>query len=177
MALTPRKRAFVDARRKGASNRDAAIAAGYSEKTASAAGSRLAKDKDVMGELHKLGALGLMPPDVNKVLKPDVKAPGPEGSPQEDQQPADQGEPSAAEPAGFDLAKVLMHSDPKQFLLAVMNDQGQEAKLRVDAAKALMPFVHQRKGEGGKKDQAKEKAAEVARGKFGTRGPPLKAVK
>ncbi|WP_176506371.1 terminase small subunit [Pseudomonas urethralis] len=177
MALTPRKRAFVDARRKGASNRDAAIAAGYSEKTASAAGSRLAKDKGVMGELHKLGALGLMPPDVNKLLKPDVKAPADQEPASASGQPADQEQSAPPGPAGFDLAKVLMHSDPKQFLLAVMNDQGQEAKLRVDAAKALMPFIHQRKGEGGKKEQAKDKAAEVAKGKFGTRGPPLKAVK
>src|SRR5690606_12974202 len=51
MALTPKKRRFIDAIRGGASNRDAAIAAGCPEKSASAAGSRLAKDPDVVNEL------------------------------------------------------------------------------------------------------------------------------
>ena len=74
MALTSRKRAFIAALREGASNRDAAVAAGYSERTASAAGSRLVKDKDVAAELMKLRALGLMPPDVKGDVKPDVKA-------------------------------------------------------------------------------------------------------
>ncbi len=182
MALTPKKRAFIEALREGASNRDAAIAAGCPEKTASAAGSRLAKDPDVIAELHKLEALGLLPPVV-KSVKADVKAP-PAKPPKPakepapvDPDPADAAEPSEAEPAGFDLAQVLLHRDPKDFLLSVMNDMGTEPKLRVDAAKALMPFVHQRKGEGGKKEQAKEKAAEVGAGKFGTRRGPLKAVK
>lgn len=173
MALTPRKRAFVDALRGGASNRDAAIAAGYSEKTASSAGSRLAKDRDVADELHKLRALGLMAKDVKADVKGDVKA-GAEASglAGDDQAIADE-----LEPAGFDLARALSHKDPKDFLLAVMNDMGAEAKLRMDAAKALMPFVHPRKGESGKKEQAKDKAAEAATGKFGARRGPLRAVK
>lgn len=164
MALTPKKRAFVDAVRGGASNRDAAIAAGCPEKTASAAGSRLAKDKDVVAELHKLNAL--FP------VNDDVKAVNAETPPVQ----PDSAEPDDG-PAGFDLGRALTHRDPKDFLLAVMNDLGSEAKLRVDAAKALMPFVHQRRGEGGKKEQAKQKAAEVANGKFGTRRGPLQSVK
>lgn len=164
MALTPKKRAFVDAVRGGASNRDAAIAAGCPEKTASAAGSRLAKDKDVVAELHKLNALF----PVNGDVKP-VKAEPPPVQP-------DSAEPEDG-PAGFDLGRALIHRDPKDFLLAVMNDLESEAKLRVDAAKALMPFVHQRKGEGGKKEQAKEKASQAATGVFGPRKPPtLKSV-
>lgn len=184
MALTPKKRAFIDAVRGGASNKDAAIAAGYSAKTASAAGSRLAADVDVKLELHKLNALA----PKGSVVKADVKA-----SPKQERRPrAPKAEPAPADapeqvadddlgdepgPAGFDLAKALTHADPKDFLLAVMNDMGTEPKLRVDAAKALMPFVHQRRGEGGKKEQAKDKAKEAAAGKFGTRQPPqLKAV-
>lgn len=57
-----------------------------------------------------------------------------------------------------DLHDALMHRDPKAFLLAVMNDPGSDAKLRVDAAKALMPYMHQKLGEGGKKEQAVERA-------------------
>ncbi len=181
MALTSRKRAFIAALREGASNRDAAVAAGYSEKTASAAGSRLVKDKDVAAELAKLRALGLMPPDVKADVKAHVKtrhAPEPsaksEGAPEPD---AENGERAEPEPAGFDLMQALLHRDPKDFLLSVMNDLESEPKLRVDAAKALMPFVHPRKGESGKKDQAQAKAEQASTGKFGARRGPLRAVK
>ena len=156
MALTPKKRAFIDALRGGASNRNAAIAAGCPEKTASAAGSRLAKDPDVVAELFKLNALN--------PVKPGVKAPAPPAIPVSPEADAD--------PAGFDLAAALTHRDPKDFLLAVMNDLGTEPKLRVDAAKALMPFVHPRKGESGKKDLAKEAAEKVGTSRFGVRQPP-----
>ncbi|KPY29777.1 MULTISPECIES: terminase small subunit [Pseudomonas syringae group] len=160
MALTPKQRAFVDAVRGGASNKNAAIAAGYAADSASAAGSRLAKHPNVMA------ALGAKP--VNK----NVKAPTSDPAPGE--AAAESGE---MKEAGFDLAKAMRHADPKDFLLAVMNDFQTEAKLRVDAAKALMPFVHQRRGEGGKKEQAKEKAAGAANGKFGVRKGPLSVVK
>ncbi|XBG32168.1 terminase small subunit [Pseudomonas sp. 13.2] len=53
MALTDKKRRFVDALLSGASNRESAIAAGYSEKTASQAGSKLAKDPDVLAEVGR----------------------------------------------------------------------------------------------------------------------------
>jgi len=162
MALTPKKRAFVDAVRGGASKRDAAIAAGCPEKTASAAGTRLGKDPDVLAELHKLNALF----PVNGAVKPVNAEP-----------PPDELDPAGPEdgPAGFDLGRALTHRDPKDFLLAVMNDLRSEAKLRVDAAKALMPFVHQRKGEGGKKEE-RQKAAEQAASKFGRQAPPKLVV-
>ncbi len=73
MALTSKKRAFIVAVREGASNKDAAIAAGCSPKTASSAGSRLAKDPDVIRELHKLNALFPISDDVKADVKTDVK--------------------------------------------------------------------------------------------------------
>jgi len=164
MALTPKKRAFIAAVREGASNKDAAIAAGCPEKTASAAGSRLAKDPDVIAELHKLNALHPVKAPVKT-----VKGSGASAAPE--QVPADEPDPS------FDLSKALRFSDPKDFLLATMNDFEAEAKLRVDAAKALMPFIHPRKGESGKKEVAKDKAAGAAQGKFGVRRGPLAVVK
>lgn len=155
MALTPKKRDFIAAVRGGASNRNAAIAAGCPEKTASAAGSRLAKDPDVIAELHRLNALH----PVKGAVKGETDGAGLAEAVGE------------VEPAGFDLGAALMHRDPKSFLLAVMNDLGTEPKLRVDAAKALMPFVHQRKSEGGKKEE-RQKAAEQAASKFGRQAPP-----
>ena len=67
MALTGKKKAFADAVLAGKSNKDAAVAAGYSEKTASAAGSRLVKDPDVKAYLDKHRQApkesGSLPPD------------------------------------------------------------------------------------------------------------------
>ena len=165
MALTPKKRAFVDALRGGASNKDAAIAAGYAASSASAAGSRLAKDPYVMAAMAGT--------TFNKKTKKIVKPPTAQKSADEATQT---NEPD--DTPSFDLSKALSYSDPKAFLLAAMNDHEAEAKLRVDAAKALMPFMHQRKGETGKKTE-RENAAKVAgAGRFGSSPPPpLKAVK
>ncbi|EGH27700.1 hypothetical protein PSYJA_01154 [Pseudomonas syringae pv. japonica str. M301072] len=110
-----------------------------------------------------MAALGTV--SVNKKVKGSTPAPTSDEATDQPQE------------AGFDLAKAMRHSDPKDFLLAVMNDFETEPKLRVDAAKALMPFVHPRKGESGKKETAKDKAAGAAQGKFGVRKGPLSVVK
>ncbi|SEJ49769.1 Phage terminase, small subunit [Pseudomonas sp. NFR16] len=172
MALTSKKRLFIDALRRGASNKDAAIAAGYSEKSASAAGSRMAKDPDVVAELHKLNALHPVKP----VVKGSVKAPKAEPTPEQDHETA--AEPDEDYVSGsFDLSKALHYSDPKAYLLAAMNDPETDPKLRIDAAKALMPFVHQRKGETGKKEAKVDAAKTAATGRYGTGKPPLKVVR
>ncbi|TDS82622.1 terminase small subunit [Comamonas sp. JUb58] len=139
MALTGKKRLFANAVLAGKSNKEAAIAAGYSPATASAAGSRLVKDAEVAEHLQK-----------HKKAKETGEAP-----------PADR--PS------FDLSQAMAHKDPRAFLLAAMNDVELEPKLRIDAAKALMPFEFAKMGETGKKD-AKQAAAEKAgTGRFGLR--------
>nr|WP_244206542.1 terminase small subunit [Caballeronia pedi] len=78
---------------------------------------------------------------------------------------------SAARAAGFDLNAMTRFSDPKAFLLAAMNDGRTEPRLRVTAAQVLMPFMHQKLGEGGKKD-AKTQAAEKAASKFASLAAP-----
>lgn len=65
----------------------------------------------------------------------------------------------------------LVFDDPEKFLRAVMNDSATDAKLRVDAAKALMPYIHERKGEGGKK-AAKDAAAKQVASRFSASAPP-----
>jgi phage terminase small subunit len=74
-------------------------------------------------------------------------------------------------PESGDIAELLKHKDPKVFLLAVMNDAGSDARLRIDAAKALMPFMYAKLGEGGKKEQQAEAAKKVA-SKFASAAPP-----
>ncbi|SDV49809.1 terminase small subunit [Chitinasiproducens palmae] len=152
MALTAKKRLFAAAVLAGKSNRDAAIAAGYSPATASAAGSRLVKDKDVVAWLteHR--------------KKPAARVKSKPGAAAEEAQ-------AVALPAGFDLDAILTFSDSKAFLIAAMNDARAEQKLRIDAAKALLPFQHAKKGEVGKKDQRNEDAKKVA-SRFAPAAPP-----
>lgn len=71
--------------------------------------------------------------------------------------------PKPKEPTILQLAST--YDDPEKFLRAVMNDSGSDARLRVDAAKALMPFIHARKGESGKKEQKQAEASKAA-GRF-----------
>lgn len=73
------------------------------------------------------------------------------------------------------LTAALTHKDPLTFLLAVMNDGQSDARLRIDAAKAALPFVHQKLGEGGKKEEAANKAKKAA-SKFTATAAPLKLV-
>ncbi|GGY38274.1 terminase small subunit [Pseudoduganella albidiflava] len=106
MALTGKKRAFADAVLAGLSNKDAAIAAGYSAATASAAGSRLVKDADVAGYLAERKK------EVRKRAAGKPAAPPPK-------------EPARA---AFDLASLVHFSDPKAFLKAAMNERAAEIK-------------------------------------------------
>ena len=148
--LTAKQRLFTDAVESGKSNKDAAIAAGYSAKTAMQAGSRLARDPAIAAHLAglKLGATA------KKVDAPVQQQAAP----------------------AFSISAAMMHSDPKHFLMAAMNDGELDDKLRIDAAKALMPFVHSKLGEGGKKDQRQDAAKKAAGGKFAASAPPKLVV-
>jgi phage terminase small subunit len=147
MALTGKKRLFAEALLAGKSNKEAALAAGYSAASASAAGSRLAKDKDVLAHQQRKAVAANKPKEVA---------------------PASASEPVAS-PGSFDLSQALAHRDPRAFLLAAMNDVELEPKLRIDAAKALMPFEFAKKGEGGKKEQQADAAKQAGTGRFGLR--------
>ena len=142
MVLTGKKRLFADAVLAGKSNKDAAIAAGYSAHTASAAGSRLVKDPKVALYLIEQRQLK------EKAVQPAVA------------------------PVPLVMSAATGHyKDPKEFLLDAMNMLEFEPKHRLDAAKALMPFMHQKLGEGGKKEQAQANAEKVA-SRFGAQAPP-----
>nr|WP_288355645.1 terminase small subunit [uncultured Pseudomonas sp.] len=151
MALTEKKRRFADALLSGASNKKAAIDAGYSEKTAPQAGSKLAKDPDIVAYVARRKQFD--------EARAEVK--------------------SETEKVNSDRAAETEASgkDPIAFLERMMANELEDPKLRIDAAKALLPYKHAKKGELGKKEQAKEKAGQAAGGKFGPRQPPqLKAV-
>lgn len=153
MALTDKKRQYVAARLSGLLGAKAAIAAGYSEKGAAQAAARLNKDPDVIAALQRAERVNN---DVNNAASPSGAA--------------DQ------EMAGIGLAALGLTSDPKRVLVALMNDANEEPKLRLEAAKALMPFVHARVAEQGKKEAKNEAARKVAN-RFAPSAPPLRMVK
>ncbi|MDD1150394.1 terminase small subunit [Pseudomonas sp. TNT2022 ID357] len=147
MALTDKKRRFADALLSGASNRAAAIEAGYSEKTASQAGSKLAKDPDVLAHMERKKAV--------EKAKDEARVEG----------------------KSFNLQDLSrMFSDPLQFLKAVMNDGGEDMKLRVEAAKTMMPYVHGKIADQGKKESKKAAANSASKGRFGPSPPPKLVV-
>lgn len=79
--------------------------------------------------------------------------------------------PKAPEPVATTAA------DPKAFLLALMQDVTADQRVRMDAAKSLMPFCHSKIGEGGKKDERQKAAHAAAAGKYAASTPPkLKLV-
>jgi len=67
---------------------------------------------------------------------------------------------------------VEPQKDPEKFLLAVMNSQRADARARIDAARALMPYRHAKRGELGKKDQRQAAAARAGKGRFAQAAPP-----
>lgn len=74
------------------------------------------------------------------------------------------------EPAYLNLS--LNYDEPAKFLKAVMNDSGTEAKLRIDAAKALLSAEVRRAENGGKKAEKTAAARNAGAGKFAAAAPP-----
>lgn len=156
MALTIKKRRFVESKASGASNREAAEAAGYAAASASAAGSRLAKDPDVVSALVQLKA------------SQNVK-----GSP-----PSMTSGNEAPEADAEDLADLPHTDDPLVWLLALMNEPTAKIFDRRNAAQSALPYFHGKKSGMGKKEQKLADAEKVGNNsRFGLRERHLKAVR
>ena len=146
--LTGQKKKFADALMKGSNQRQAAIQAGYSEKTAKVKGSQLAKDKDVIGYMER------------------VRAVNPADSLSEPVRQADL--PPVETPPQFD--------DPIAVMKRIMSDNLLvDPKLSLEAAAKLAPYVCQKMGDTGKKE-AKDAAAKKAASKFSGMAPPKLVV-
>lgn len=70
------------------------------------------------------------------------------------------------------LTLSMVYDEPEKFLKAVMNDNGTEAKLRIDAAKALLSAQVRRAENGGKKEAKAAAAKTAGAGKFASAAPP-----
>lgn len=148
MALTEKMKKFARAIVDGATNKEAAISAGYEEKTASQQGSKLRNNSEIIVYIEKLKAEKegrTLTPE-----KPKVK-------------PANSGEYD--NPLNDDnYAK----DDPLQFLIDVMNNSD-DMFLRFNAAKAALPYVHGKVADKGKKETKEDAAKQATKtGRLGT---------
>lgn len=175
MALTTKKQRFIEGKSKGMSNREAAIYCGCSEKTASSAGSRLARDPDIIASIpraeltKKLGKSKGYARAIEKVVKVAKKAAV--AAAEERKEPA----PKTVVVTVDDKEKIVLTSDPLEFMARLMNDASLDERLRLDAAKALASYKCTKPGEIGKKQQ-KDERAKKAVSKFAQTLPPKFSV-
>ena len=156
MALTAKGKAFAQAVADGMSNKDAAISAGYSEKTAMQQGAKLSKNPEIIAYIEKLTS---EKPNQNthvQVVKVEKIESGTEQA--------------HGQFVGRDEIAIGSHEDPLEYLKSVWMDQGQDEELRVACAKAALPYVHGKVADKGKKQTKAEEAKAAAKGggKFGT---------
>lgn len=190
--LTAKKKAYAEARIAGKNITQSAIAAGCPAKTAPQAGSRYEKDREILAYIARMGCV-IPGPTPSAPMAQTVKAatpspvlvtpaPSPEPAPQPIHAPAP---PSAASPtpapapAPAPVAPLAPH-DPDEpealtYLRSVMNDPGEEPRLRLDAAKALASYTVAKPGEKGKKEARQEEAERIG-SKFAPSAPPRLAA-
>lgn len=65
-------------------------------------------------------------------------------------------------------------SDPLEFLQLVTSNPANDARLRIGAAVALMPYVHAKLGETGKKDEKREAAKKAGALRCASSQPPVR---
>ncbi|MBH8305876.1 terminase small subunit [Acinetobacter baumannii] len=153
MALTEKMEKFALAIVDGKTNKEAAISAGYAEKTASAAGARLAKEPEIIVYIEMLKAQ-----KEGRSLTSNSPKVKPKDTPEnsgEDENPIEEFQ--------------FEGDDPLEFLTKVMSFNGNKLNIRMQAAMALMPYKHGKVAEKGKKQTKAETAREGSKsGKFAT---------
>ena len=183
MALTAKGKAFAQAVADGMSNKDAAISAGYSEKTAAQQGSKLYKNPEIIAYIEKLTSAKKLTPKSKKLTPQDeqlnsekprqsnlvqvVKVEKIESGPEQ----------AHGQFVGRDEIAIGAPEDPLEYLKSVWMDEKQDEELRVACAKAALPYVHGKVADKGKKQTKAEEAQAAAKGggKFGTLGSQLRS--
>lgn len=161
MALTDKQRQFVDAKARGASNKEAAEAAGCKASTASAAGSRWANDPKIAAAILARKAELSVNTGRSSFAPKQGEEEGPEA-------PQDAG--------GEFLDCMPFTDDPLEWLLALMNEPRAKVFDRRNAAQTAVPYIHGKKGDSGKKDQKAAAAKEAGKGRFAPRSAPKMVV-
>lgn len=165
MSLTAKMRKFAQAVVNGLSNKDAAITAGYAEKTAAQAGAKLAKNPDIISYIEKLKADKKLTSDTQKVKAENfVEVVSVERIEPEVEQ-------ANGQFVGRDDIAIGSIDDPLEYLKTIWTNPDGDPDLRLKAAQAAMPYVHGKVGTKGKKESQKDEARGIAggAGKFATR--------
>lgn len=147
--LTEQKLRYIALRRAGVEKKQAAIGAKYSAKTASQIASRLERDPEIAQAIALGEGQTLISPQLAEAVQ-KLSERNPPAKPPEGERP----EPESI----LDLQEF---DDPMDYLTASMNDKTLSKAMRHDAAKALMPFKHAKKGEVGKKAEKEGAARET----------------
>lgn len=148
--LTPKQLGYIAARVEGLKKRESAIAAGYSSAGADVAAAKCERDE----RIRKAIAAG------KRKLNPrDRSKPKPE---------SDEKEKPRLKPK-YDSSLELMRG--------VYNNPLMPDSVRIDAAKAALPFEHGRIVDTGKKQKKVEAAKAIAAGAGGKTGKPKFATK
>lgn len=172
MALTAKSKAFAQAIIDGMTNREAAIHAGYSEKTASTKGSMLSKDPEIIAYIDSLK---------NKSASKKEAPKSASDSNIVEVAKIERTEPEHEQVHGQFVGKneigIGSLEDPLEYLKSVWTDDNQDKELRLAAARAALPYVHGKVADKGKKETKADAARNNANsgGKFGTLGSQLRS--
>ena len=179
MAMNEQKEVFAKAKLRGLSNREAAIAAGYSEKTASACGSRLAKDEDVLAEIARLeqisyevsakqqNAIICEPAAPSVPAAKDENAESPEPVESLDHIALAARKRAIVRGTTIELDGVVYdQTDPKDQLILCQLGVLSLNRQQIEAAKSLLPYHHGKVADMGKKDAEREAARNAMGGRF-----------
>ena len=173
-----KQKLYAKSRFEGLNQTQSAIAAGYSDKTAPQAASRLEKDPEVMAHRDRLSA-GQPEPLPVPAQEPKTVVSKVTIAKVEKMAKHVEPKPAPVETAHYEdsSAKSLADLDPLEFMRQIVADSYEDPKLRLEAAKALAPYLHAKKGDIGKKEQQAKTAESVATGKFAASAPPLRMIK
>ena len=167
--LTAKQQRFVDEYLIDLNATQAAIRAGYSEKTAMQQGAKLSKNPEIIAYIEKLTSAKKLTSEKLEQSNPIqvVKVEKIESGPEQ----------VHGQFVGRDEIAIGSHEDPLEYLKSVWMDKGQDEELRVACAKAALPYVHGKVADKGKKQTKAEEAQNAAKGggKFGTLGSQLRS--
>lgn len=142
MALTQRKKAFAQARFQGKKKEEAAVLAGYSERSAAAKGCQLENDPDVVAYLASLNSQGGGGLDATPLGEAAIQA---------------------------EFRAMENVSNSLEFLKTIYKNPRIDRKIRIEAAKAALPYEFGKVGEDGVKKVRDNEADQVSRkSKFAT---------
>lgn len=144
--LTERQRSFVRHKAEGLTNEKAMIAAGYSAAGAAPNASALLRRPDIKAAIRAAKRADMTPIQRQMATQAEARGVDPDAD-AKNKMPKDK------------------YVDPKEFLTDAMNNQHLGITTRAGFAAQLMPYMHARIGEKGKKDSDLDKAKAVVGGK------------